>query len=389
MEPSLTHPLQNSDLTAIGRRGDLPAIRAALAALPADGRERGMALLLAGCRLAGGDLFSNAAVGEIARGMLLHDGPETDIAQSPSRRLLLAYIMRHAAENPAPLQQVLARYGLQEATYAALWHGIESSTSAQRQPQLHLLAGAIAEHDRRRGRLAQATCRSKYLRMLGGHAPADVIIDSLRHRPDALCVTALWDGATLRAGHAVLAGVEQRAAVCTAVFAHASAVAPQDILIDMCLFVGQRGDESLLRRAAETAGGNIYLIAPLYTGVQKRAQESINAGKQRMAQLSAAVINAAPQGMTLEPPLTEILYEAGQSGDDALLQTAVRKFYHEPAARKLLEDGAKHRGLGDNAEGMRRYNIIKQAYDLGPPPLAIPAASAPTTVVVPQFRFKR
>ena len=48
----------------------------------------------------------------------------------------------------------------------------------------------------------------------------------------------------------MLAGVEQRAAVCTAVFAHAAAVAPQDILIDMCLFVGQRGDESLLRRGA-------------------------------------------------------------------------------------------------------------------------------------------
>ncbi len=374
-----------SALVAIGHNADTTDM--ALAVRKYGASADVLSAILSGCLDRSVDAERITAGIALARIMLDHPVPPPAAALSGAHIHLLG-LLAHPRSGELSLLRAVATYGVREDALMAMFKGAQQGNRDEQNAVLLTLSRMIVAAEKNPIALEGSQARKKALALIGALGSSDHIDDAItvygrtRHG-----ISQLWLGAKTRAGTAIVAGLNQRSAVCASAFARMdSHIAVADLLA-MMKFAGHYGTAGLIATAARHAKRQSVLINALLEGAVAREGETVAGGIRQKHLVCHAVLEALPFGMQAETPYKPILEYAGKHGDAIELTQAIEKFYDDAFARVIIEQAAKDAVKIDGSLAWR-LDTIAQIYAKGRPHVPQGTAlNSDMTLRAPKLKF--
>lgn len=360
-------PADRSTLVAIGQCAD--ATDMALAVRTHGASADVLSAILSGCLDRTTEAERVTAGIALARIMLDHPVPPPAAALSGAHVHLLG-LLTHPRSGEISLLRAVATYGVREDALMAMFKAARKGNQDEHNAVLLTLSRMIVAAEKNPVNLEGSQARKKALALIGALGAPEHIDDAVtiygRTRDG---ISQLWLGAKTRAGTAIVAGLNQRSAVCAAAFARMDSHIAVSDLLAMMKFSGHYGTAALITTAARHAKRQSILINALLEGATVREGETVAGGIRQKHLVCHAVLEALPFGMRAEAPYKPVLEYAGKLGDAIELTQAIEKFYDDAFARVIIEQAAKDAAKLD-ASLAWRIDKIADIYAKGPPKMA-------------------
>ena len=359
----LPHP-DRSTLVAIGQRADTTDM--ALAVRTHGASADVLSCILSGCLDRPTEAERISATIALARIMLDHPVPLAAAPLSGAHIHLLA-TLSHPQSGELSMLRAVATYGAREDALLAMIKGAGQLKSDEQNAALLTLSRMIVTAERSPVQLEGSQSRKKALTLIGTLGAPEHIDDAInvygRTRDG---INFLWLGAKARASTTIIAGLNQRSAVCAAAFARMDSHIKASDILEMMKFTGHYGSADLITTATRHAKRQSVLINALLEGAAARESESTSAGIRQKHMVCHAVLESLPFEMRADMPFKTVLEYAGKHGDEIELTQAIEKFFNDAFARIIIEKAAKEAVKIDGSLAWR-LDKIAEIYAKGPP----------------------
>lgn len=359
----LLTPEQRSHFVERGRSATCDDLRAEVHTHAADVDV--LSCLLAGVMERNDLADKRAATLALACAMAAHPAPVREADVCGTHQHLLRALADPACGDAA-LADTIKNYGMHEVVRANLFKGItDIQGNGRSAAQLRIALALIAAEDAP-VKLEDSPSRQKAVESVGADADLTDMTTTMRtYAGTRDVVKYLWQGAELRAGSTVIAGMNRRLHVCSVAFAHAACNIPARTQDSMLKFLGHHGSPALLEQAARRFAMPAALDT-LIDGAQARIRESFNAGMTQYTAVCDATLKSLPYDLKIERPYDLMAEHIAAHGSDAQIEMLIGKFYHDTRLPHII-DRAIDKIAGVDATQLRRKQVVVDIYAKGAP----------------------